>query len=58
MMDKIPNEDQRDSEHRYGQKAAPEPGPPVSGQPPASGPQITMRCMGAIGMPAHEGTHD
>ena len=58
MADEVPHHNHSEHEHGDGEKPAAKPGAPVSGQPSAGSPQVTVRRMGAVGVPPHQGTHD
>jgi hypothetical protein len=58
MPDEISNDKNGEDKQEEREHAAAKPGTPESGQPAAGGSQVTMRRMGTVGMPSHQGAHD
>src|SRR5450755_1543597 len=56
--DEILDDKQRDDEQHDGKRAAAEPGLLESRHPAASSPQVAVRTMGAVGVPAHQAAYD
>jgi hypothetical protein len=58
MADDIPNHNQRGKEHCNSENSAAKSRLAISGKPLSGGPQVAMRCMSTIGVPAYQSTHN
>jgi hypothetical protein len=58
VADEVMDHDQRESEHADCDQGTAKPGLLESGNPAAGAPQVAMRRMGTISMPAHQTTQD